>query len=223
MVTRVLIVDDHGILRAGLRALLDEEPDLTVVGEAADGAQALRLARSLRPEVVLMDIGLPDIDGLEVTRALLKAQPSVRVLVLTMYEDSALLHAALEAGAAGYIIKRALEGELVSAIRAVMRGDLYVHPALTRALLTNDVGHGPVRDTGPLTPRESEVLSLLAAGHTNREIAERLVLSVRTVESHRANLMGKLDLHSRAELVQYAANHDLVSPDGPPSPRLTRR
>ncbi|MHB1319246.1 MAG: response regulator [Anaerolineae bacterium] len=213
MVTRVLIVDDHGILRAGLRALLAEEPELTVVGEAGDGAHALRLARAVRPDVVLMDIGLPDMDGLEVTRALLKVQPGVRVLILTMYEDGALLHAAIEAGAAGYIIKRAVEDELVSAIRAVLRGDLYVHPALTRALLTSEVEQSPARDTGPLTPREAEVLSLLAAGHTNREIAEQLVLSVRTVESHRANLMGKLDLHSRAELVQYAASHDLLAPD----------
>lgn len=219
MVTRILIVDDHGILRAGLRALLGEEPDLSVVGEAADGAQALRLARALRPDIVLMDIGLPDVDGLEVTRSLLKAQPGARVLILTMYEDGALLRAALEAGAAGYIIKRAVEGELVSAIRAVLRGDLYVHPALTRTLLANDADRAPAGDTGPLTPREAEVLRLIAAGHTNREIAEHLVLSVRTVESHRANLMGKLDLHSRAELVQYAATHGLPSPVNPSPPR----
>lgn len=215
MSTRILIVDDHGVLRAGLRALLSEEQDLEVVGEAADGAHALRQVRFLRPDVVLMDIGLPDTDGLEITRRLLAAHPGARVLILTMHEDSALLHAALEAGASGYVIKRAVEQELVSAIRAVVRGDLYVHPALTRALLTaND---RPAADEGPLTRRETEVLRLIAMGHTNREIAEKLVISVRTAESHRANIMGKLGLHNRAELVQYAISHGLGDTLQPPN------
>jgi two-component system response regulator NreC len=222
MAIRVLIVDDHGIVRAGLRALLSVEPDLDVVGEAEDGEQALRLARTLQPDVVLMDISMPGMDGLEATRALTQGQPRVRVLILSLHEDSALVRAALQAGAAGYVVKRGVEADVISAIRAAMRGDLYVHPAVTRALLSGDrhASESSVDET--LSPRETEVLRLIAAGHTNREIAERLVLSVRTVESHRANLTGKLGLHSRAELVQYAASHFDVDPSETLPPKLRR-
>ena len=217
MTIRILIADDHGVLRAGLRALLNAEPDLEVMGEAADGEEALRLTRTLQPDVVLMDISMPDCDGIKAARRLRELQPDVRVLFLTMHEDSTLAQEAIRAGAAGYILKRAAESELVNAIHAVSRGDLYVHPSMTRALL----GNTPLKPTGrqtaveTLTPREVEVLCLLAQGHTNRQIADRLTLSVRTVESHRAHLMDKLNLHSRVELVRYAAKHGLFKPGEP--------
>jgi len=208
---RTLIVDDHGVLRAGLRALLAGEADLEVVGEAADGDEALRMAGELSPEVVLMDITMPGMDGIEATRKLLAEMPSARVLLLTVHADSSLLREALQAGAAGYILKRAVESELINAIRAVARGDLYIDPAMTRALLT-EPARNPCRDNlnETLTSRETEVLQLIAGGYTNRQIAEKLTISVRTVEGHRANIMGKLDLRSRVELVRYARETGLI-------------
>ena len=212
MPIRVLIADDHGVLRAGLRALLNAEPDLTVVGEAADGPEALRLAGEMRPDVVLLDISMPGPDGIEVTRQMKAMIPGVRVLILTVHEDEGLLHEAIRVGASGYILKRAVESELINAIRSVWRGDLYVHPAITRALL-QDLPSTLVREetsSEPLTPREIEILKLIAEGHTNREVADILHISVRTVESHRANLTGKLGLSSRVDLVRYARSHGLL-------------
>lgn len=214
MAIRILIADDHGVLRAGLRALLNTEPSLEVVGEAADGNEALRLTSELQPDIVLMDISMPDCGGIEATRRLTELRPDVGVLILTVHEDKGLLREAIRAGAAGYILKRAVESELINAIQAVSRGDLYVHPAMTRALLP-DVNSVPAANqmaVERLTPREVEVLRLIVTGHTNRQIADVLTLSVRTVESHRANLMDKLDLHSRVELVRYAAKHGLFEP-----------
>jgi two-component system response regulator NreC len=212
MPTRILIADDHGVLRAGLRALLNAEPDLVVVGEAADGQEALRLAGEMHPDVVVMDISMPDADGIEVTRHLRKDLPDVHVLILTVHEDESLLRAAIRAGAAGYIVKRAVESELISAIHAACRGELYVHPSMTRALL-HDLQPAFISEDVSvelLTPREIEVLRLVAKGYTNRQIAEELTISVRTVESHRANLMDKLNLRSRVELVRYATKHRLL-------------
>ena len=212
MPLRTLIADDHGVLRAGLRALLNAEPDLEVVGEAANTDEVLRLANALRPDVVLMDISMPSFGGIEATRRLLEVQPDLRVLILTVHEDKALLQEAIRVGAAGYILKRAVGSELVDAIHAVARGDLYIHPAMTRALLPA-LSAKPAVESGQtesLTPREIEVLQLIAAGYTNRQIADRLTLSVRTVESHRANIMDKLGLRSRVELVRYAAKHGLL-------------
>ena len=212
MSIRILIADDHGVLRAGLRALLSAESDLEVAGEAADGREALRLVSELDPDVVLLDVNMPGPDGIEVTRRLKAVKPEVRVLILTVHEDEGLLREAIRAGASGYILKRAVESELIYAIHAVWRGDLYVHPAMTRALL-QDLHSTLVADEAPvepLTPREMEVLRLIAEGHTNRQIAEVLSISVRTVESHRANLMGKLGLHSRVELVRYAKRHGFL-------------
>jgi two-component system response regulator NreC len=210
---RILIADDHGVLRAGLRALLSAESGLEVVGEAADGAQALRLTQQLRPDVVILDISMPGPDGIEVTRQIKDAVPAARVLILTVHEDEGLLRAAVRAGASGYIIKRAVEADLISAIHAVCRGELYVHPAMTRALL-QDVPRIVDTDGHPtetLTARETEVLRLVARGYTNRQVAERLCISVRTVESHRASIMSKLGLQSRVELVRYATRHGLLS------------
>jgi DNA-binding NarL/FixJ family response regulator len=216
MPRRIIVADDHGVLRAGLRALLNDEPDLEVVGEAADGDEALRLTRELEPDIVLMDINMPGCGGIETTHRLMELQPDVRVLILTVYEDKSLLQAAIHAGAAGYILKRAVESELIDAIRAVVRGDLYVHPAMTRALLEH-TNHIPAIEravTEVLTPREVEVLRLIAQGHTNRQIAELLHVGVRTVESHRANLMSKLGLRSRVELVRYASQRGLLGANG---------
>jgi two-component system response regulator NreC len=210
---RILIADDHGVLRAGLRALLNAEPDLQVVGEAADCDEAVRLSGVLRPDVVLMDISMPGAGGgIEATRRMVELLPDTCVLILTAHEDKGLLREAIRAGAAGYILKRAAESELVNAIRAVARGDLYVHSALTRALLADAAqpSTGGAGGAEPLSPREIEVLRLVARGYTNRQIAEALNLSVRTVESHRANLMDKLGLHSRVELVRYASEHKLL-------------
>jgi two-component system response regulator NreC len=208
---RILIADDHGVLRAGLRALLKTEPDLDVIGEASGGYQALVLAARLQPDVVLLDISMPDLDGLEVTRQLAQEQPQVRVLLLTIHEDEAILREAIRAGAAGYIVKRAVESELINAIRSTAAGDMYIHPTLARTLL-EDIARPPAAGSAPgnLTAREREVLRAIAQGYTNRQIAECLHLSVRTVETHRANLRSKLDIRSRAGLVRYAAEHGLI-------------
>ena len=212
MAIRILVADDHGVLRAGLRALLDAEPDMTVVSEASDGATALRLAISRRPNVVLLDISLPDDTGIEVTRRLRAACSDTQVLILTVHEDVTLLREAIRAGAAGYIVKRAIESELINAIRAVHRGDHYVHPSMTHALLQGEPPSTPIKEglVEELTPREIDVLRLIAQGYTNRQAAEILTISVRTVETHRANIMDKLDAQGRVDLVRYAQKYDLL-------------
>ncbi len=219
MTVRVLIADDHGVLRGGLRVLLNEQPDLEVVGQAADGHHAIELAEELQPDLVLLDITMPGLDGIEVTRALTQRVPDAYVLILTVHEDYELLREAVHAGAAGYVVKRAAQSELLSAIAAVMRGDLYVHPAMTRALLTPPAPPGILslrnHPMDELTRREIQVLSLIAQGYTNLQISEALVVSVRTVESHRANIITKLGLHNRAELVQYAMAHGLLKEEPP--------
>jgi len=210
--TKVLIVDDHGVLRAGLRALLEVEKSLDVVGEAGSGEEALELAKAARPDIVLMDISLPKMSGIEATRKLVQSNPSIRVLILTVHEDKSLLQEAIRAGASGYILKRAVKSELLSAIDAIGRGDLYVHPSMTRALLPTSplkkiANDGSIK---ALTPREIDVLRLIAHGYTNSQIGKQLNISVRTVEYHRGNLMGKLYLDSRVELVRFAAENGLL-------------
>lgn len=211
MTARILIADDHGVVRAGLRALLHGTSDMEVIAEASSGNEALHIAGQERPDVVLLDISMPDLDGVEVTRRLKRALPETQVLIMTMHEDSGLVREALRAGAAGYIIKRAVENELISAIQAVRRGELYVHPALTRGLFQDAAPPSVVvPQAEALSPREIDVLRLIAEGYTNRQIADTLSLSVRTVESHRASIMDKLGLHGRAELARYAAEHGLL-------------
>ena len=212
MPIRILIADDHAVVRSGLRALLRADPDLEVVGEAENGEETLRLAETLRPDTILLDISMPPENGIKTAARLKEKHPEIIVLILTMHEDESLLHEALRAGAAGYVIKRAEESEILQAIHATNHGDIYVHPAMTRALLHQPVTteHRRGASPNPLTPREIDVLRLLAKGNTNRQIAGLLSLSMRTVENHRANLMGKLGLVSRVELVNYAEEHHLL-------------
>lgn len=200
------------VVRSGLRALLETDPELEVVGEAANGTDTLRMSDELAPDMILLDITMPPENGIVTAKQLKAKRPEVIVLFLTMHEDESLLHEALRAGASGYVIKRAEESEIIQAIHATSNGDIYVHPSMTRALL-----HQPVtaeRRRGEpvvaLTPRELDVLRLLAKGNTNRQIGDLLDLSIRTVENHRANLMGKLGLVSRVELVNYAEEHHLL-------------
>lgn len=211
---RILIADDHGVMRAGLHALLNPEPDVQVVGEATDGQETLRRATELQPDVILLDISMPGIDGVEVTQQIQETLPDTRVLILTVHENRELLQEAIQAGALGYVTKRAIKSELINAIHAVQRGDMYVHPAMTRALFTeqsqSQSDHGEDDLVEPLTPRETEVLRLIALGHTNRQAAELLHISVRTVETHRANIMGKLGASGRVDLVRYAMDHGLL-------------
>ncbi len=212
MPIRILIADDHAVVRSGLRALLLADPELEVVGEAEDGVEALALAGTLRPDLILLDITMPPEDGIKTAKRLKEAFPDLIVLFLTMHEDESLLREALRVGAAGYLIKRAEESEIIQAIHAVSHGDIYVHPAMTRALLEKPVTteHRRGLPVIALTRRELDVLRLLAKGNTNRQIADLLDLSVRTVENHRANLMGKLGLASRVELVNFAEENHLL-------------
>jgi DNA-binding NarL/FixJ family response regulator len=209
---RILIADDNAVVRTRLRELLGAGADVEVVGEAADGVEAMRLVGTLSPDLVLLDVTMPPDNGIETARRLKEAYPELLVVFLTAHEDEGLLHEALRAGASGYLTKRAELGEILQAIRAASQGDIYVHPAMTPALLYQPItaeprNHSPVED---LTPREIDVLRLLARGNTNRQVADRLGLSVRTVEHQRARLLGKIGLSSRVELVSYAEEHELI-------------
>jgi DNA-binding NarL/FixJ family response regulator len=211
MTSQILIVDDHGVIRAGLHALLDSEPDLRVVGEAENSEKAVEMAGQLHPDIVLMDISMPGANGIEATRQICEKYPSSKVLVLTVHEDRELLQEALRCGASGYVLKQAVKSELINAIHAVARGELYVHSSMTRALLNAPpVSSHPTRSKdSELTLREVEIVRLIAKGYTNQKIGELLHISVRTVEFHRSNVMDKLGLESRVELVRYAAEHGI--------------
>jgi two-component system response regulator NreC len=211
---RLLLVDDHQIVRAGLRMLFMAEQDMDIVGEANNAQEALQAVRELKPDVVLMDVAMPGMSGIEATRRIKEANPSVAVLALTMHEDEQYFFEMLNAGASGYMPKRAAPDDLVSAIRVVSQGNVFLYPTLAK-LLVKDFLHRSESDTDQaaeiLTPREREVLTLIAEGHTNREIAEALVISPKTVDRHRENIMSKLNLHSRVELVKYAIQKGLIS------------
>ena len=216
--TRVLLVDDHAVLRAGLRRLLEDQPDLTVVGEAGMAVEAIDLASRLQPDLILLDLGMPGLGGLEALPRLRQAAPEARLLVLTMHDDEGYLRQALHSGAAGYVLKKAADHELLSAIRAVQRGEVYVYSALTRSLLEELLPAGaeaPQDAWDKLSDREQEVLRLVALGHTSAEIASRLSLSSKTVETYRARGMEKLGLPSRAALVRFALSRGLLAE--PPS------
>ncbi len=210
MSVRVLIVDDHAVVRAGLALLLQAEEDLEPVGEAGTATDAVFGARSVKPDVILMDVVMPDQSGLEVVPQLLKEHPETKVLVLSMQDDPRYVREAFEAGASGYVLKEAADTELVAAIREVAAGGRYVNPELGARLVAADTEERRRADEDPLSEREREVLHLLALGHTNQEIAKQLYISVRTAETHRAHIMQKLRLESRAELVRYALAHGLL-------------
>ena len=207
---RVLVVDDHAVVRSGLRMLLDAQEDVEVVGEAGDARNAVFQARALTPDVVLIDIVMPGGSGLEATPRILHDVPDAKVLVLSMQDDPRYVHEAFEAGASGYVLKEAADAEVVSAVREAARGGRYVHPALGARLIQAEAEARRVAEEDPLSDREREVLRLLALGHTNQEIAKQLYISVRTAETHRAHIMQKLRLESRAELVRYALSQGLL-------------
>ncbi len=211
MSIRVLVCDDHTLMQRGVLTLLESAPDMVIVGAASNTDEAIRLALQHRPDVALMDISMPGAGGIEATRSIRRSSPGVRVLMLTVHEDNSILREALQAGASGYIVKRAAESELLDAVRAVSRGDIYIHPSMTGSLLRSmSPSSQPVSSSVEvLTPREIEVLRLLAHGYTNRQIGERLTISVRTVETHRANIIGKLGLRTRVDLITYVETHGL--------------
>jgi two-component system, NarL family, response regulator NreC len=213
--TRILIVDDHAVIRSGLRMLLDAERDFEVVGEAGDLRNAVFEARSLKPDVILMDVVMPGASGIEATTAVLKESPDSRVLVLSMQDDPRYVREAFSAGASGYVLKEAADADLVGAVREVAGGGRYVHPELGARLVAAEADERERAQADPLSEREREVLRLLALGHTNQEIAKMLYLSVRTVETHRAHIMQKLRLETRAELVRHAIDQGLLEESGP--------
>jgi DNA-binding NarL/FixJ family response regulator len=212
-VIRVLVVDDHAVVRTGLRRVLDAEPDIETVGEAADAERAVFEAIETAPDVVLLDVMMPGKTGIEGLPALLQAVPAAKVLVLSMQDDPRYVREAFAAGASGYVLKEAADTEVVGAVRAVAAGDDYVHPTLGAKLVAADAEERRKAEQDPLSEREREVLQLLALGHTNQEIAKLLFISVRTAETHRAHIMQKLRLASRAELVRYALSEGLLERD----------
>ncbi len=209
---RVLIADDHTIVRSGVRMLLEAEEDFIVVGEALDGAKAIELTEKLQPDVVLMDIGMPEVDGLEATRQIKAQWPDVNVLVLTMHRSEEYFFEMLKNGASGYLLKGAETSDLIHAVRVVAQGDVFLYPAMARKLVNDylNVAGGVASVDPQLSPRENEILRLLLEGYSNKEISEQLIISPSTVHTHRTNLMQKLGLSSRHELIQYARQRGLL-------------
>ena len=211
---RLVVADDHTVLLQGLVALLKEEPKLEVVGQATTGRKALEEVKRLRPDIALLDITMPDMTGLEVTREVTAQFPEVKVLILTMHEEEAFFFEALRSGASGYVLKGASSDELLAAVLAVQEGGVYLPPKLAGMVLRDYIDEGRKAEAGPphepLTPREDEVLRLIAQGLTNQEIAERFVLGLNTVKTHRLHVYQKLGLHTRAELVAYALQRGLL-------------
>ncbi len=207
---RILIVDDHAVVRSGLRLLLEREPDIEVVAEAGNADDAVRAARLEKPDIVLLDVVMPGRSGLEATEEILTAAKTARVLILSMQDDPTYVREAFAAGASGYMLKEAADTELVQAIRQVAAGGRYVHPTLGARLAQAEVDAARRAADDPLSDREREVLRLLALGHTNQEISKQLFISVRTAETHRAHIMQKLALGTRAELVRYALANGML-------------
>ena len=213
---RLLLVEDHEVVRAGIKMLLENQPDLVIVGEARDGAEAIGLSRSLVLDVIVMDLTLPDISGIEITRQLKQEKPELAIVALTIHEDDQYFFAMLQAGASGYVPKRAASEDLINAIRTAHKGDIYIYPSLTKTLVADFVGrvdhqteHQAIEG---LTAREAVVLALLAEGLSNDQIGQQLAISKHTVARHREHLMRKLGLHSRSELVKYAIRKGLIAP-----------
>ncbi len=214
---RVLLAEDHTIVRKGIRSLLDSEVTISIVGEAENGRQAIEQVERLLPDVVVMDIGMPELNGLEATRQIKKRFPDVRVLILTVHTGEEYVLQILRAGASGYLVKQAAPTDLVSAIQAAYRGGIFLSPSISRKVVDEYVEQASATaeldSYEKLTDREREVLQLIAEGHSTRQIAEQLHVSVKTVETHRAHLTGKLELHSTAELTQYAIRKGVISLD----------
>ncbi|MCX8062820.1 MAG: response regulator transcription factor [Anaerolineales bacterium] len=213
MKIRILLADDHTILRDGIRSLIEDEPDMEVVGEAEDGITVVKLADSLKPDVILMDLAMPLLNGLEATRQIRKMNPHAKILILTMHENEEYIRQVLAAGAMGYILKDAAARELLGAIRSVNKGEVILSPAITRLIVTDYLRWGDLssRDSSDgLTDRERQILQLIAEGYTNKQIAEILSISIKTVQAHRLNLMKKLDLHDRGELIKYAIQKKII-------------
>lgn len=212
---RVLVVDDHNIVRDGIRMVLEAQPDLTVIGEAADGRQALERVRQLQPDIVLMDLAMPVMGGLEATRLIKTEHPNVQVLILTMQEGEEYFFRVLSAGASGYVLKGARSSELIAAVHSIYEGGVFLYPTMAKKLvgdyLQRKGEEAPAYDG--LSARELEVLRWIAEGKTNQEIAELLVLSINTVQTHRSHIMEKLQLHNRAELIRYAIRKGLIETD----------
>ncbi len=210
---RILLVDDHAILRDGIRSLLESDPQLKVVGEAGDGRAAIDLTRKLLPDLILMDVAMPLLNGLEATAQIVQSHPECKVIILSMYDYESYIRQALAAGAAGYILKDANASELIDAIHSVHQGEAVLSPAVTRLVIEDYLRWGEIKpdetDNG-LTGREREVLQLIAEGYTNKEISEILCIAIKTVQAHRANLMEKLDLHSKGDLIKYAIRKKII-------------
>jgi DNA-binding NarL/FixJ family response regulator len=207
---RILVADDHGIVRSGIRLLLERQPDFEVVAEAADGAEAVELALSTRPDLCVLDVGMPLLTGLQAAREIRAQLPQARVLILSMHDDERYLFEALKAGASGYVLKREADTDLVDAIRAVVRGEAFLTTAAERSIIRRWRADGAEGPEVPLTPREEEVVKLIAEAHTNAQIAEILHLAEKTVESHRANVLRKLGMRDRVQLVRYAIRRGLI-------------
>jgi DNA-binding NarL/FixJ family response regulator len=213
MKIRLLLVDDHAVVRLGLRLMLQSEADIEILGEAGSAAEAIEAAERLSPDLILMDIGLPDLSGIDATREIKRRFPKIAVVALTIHEDQEYFFKMLEAGASGYVPKRAAPDELLGAIRTAALGDVYLYPSLAKLLVRDFFGQThsqPVSPENELTGREQEVLAYLAEGSSNTEIATALVITPKTVERHRENIMRKLNLHSRAELVRYAIRKGII-------------
>jgi DNA-binding NarL/FixJ family response regulator len=211
-VIRVLIADDHGIVRSGLRMLVERQPDMEVVGEAGDGLEALESTQSQRPDVAVLDVSMPRMTGLQAAREVRAHSPDTRVLLLSMHEDERYFLEGLQAGAAGYVLKRAADTDLIDAVRTVAAGRTFMSDRAQEALMREWLESGRSEPDDPLTPRELEVVKLIAEAYNNRQIAESLKLSEKTVESHRANVLAKLGMSDRVELVRYAIRRGLVEP-----------
>jgi DNA-binding NarL/FixJ family response regulator len=211
---RTVIVDDHAVVRSGIKLLLDREDDMEVVGEAGTAKDAIFRARALKPDVILLDVVMPGQSGIEVLPSLLKEAPETKVVVLSMQDDPSYVREAFAAGASGYVLKEAADEEVVAAVREIAAGGRYVHPELGARMIQAEAEARAAAEADPLSEREREVLRLLALGHTNQEIAKKLYISVRTAETHRAHIMQKLRLSTRAELVRYALSHGLLDERG---------
>jgi two-component system response regulator NreC len=211
---RIVVVDDHAVVRSGIKLLLDREDDIEVVGEAGNAKDAIFRTRALKPDVILLDVVMPGESGIDVLPSLLKESPETKVLVLSMQDDPSYVREAFAAGATGYVLKEAADEEVVAAVREIANGGRYVHPALGARMVAAEAEALAAAEADPLSEREREVLRLLALGHTNQEIAQMLYISVRTAETHRAHIMQKLRLSTRAELVRYALSQGLLEPDG---------